>query len=89
MAMVTPAVSVAEARNDFSKIGAAIVESGCSVTVFRYSKPWIVISPASAEGASYEQEANGVLERGEHELAEGRCISLGEFRDKHRGEIDG
>ena len=36
---VTATVSVAEAHNNFSRLGAAVVESGESVTVFRNSKP--------------------------------------------------
>lgn len=78
-AMMTPTVSVADARNNFSKIGAAVVESGVPVTVFRHSKPWLVISPAAqgdsaaddTRDASYERAIERVVERGEREYARG------------------
>lgn len=76
-------VSVAEARNNFSRIGAAVVESGNPVTVFRNSKPWLVISPAAPVQDSYEQDYRAVLERGEAEYAAGAYIGLDEFLAKH------
>lgn len=39
-------VSVSEARENFSKIGMIVENTGESVTVFKNSKPWLVISPA-------------------------------------------
>lgn len=37
--------TVAEARANFSKIAAAVSDSGRPVTVFKNSKPWVVIAP--------------------------------------------
>lgn len=86
---MTYTVSVAEARNNFSKIGSEVVRSGKSVTVFRHSKPWLVISPAKgakaddSETSSYEQELLTMLERGEQELEDGAYVDLAEFMAKH------
>ena len=82
-------VSVAEARNNFSKIGSEVVRSGKSVTVFRHSKPWLVISPAEgaeasdSDGSAYERELNALLERGNKELADGAYVDLAEFMAHH------
>lgn len=43
---MTTTVTVAEARANFSKLSSAVNASGESITVFRNSKPWVVISPA-------------------------------------------
>ncbi len=44
--MAIKTVSAVDARANFSKIGAAVAKTGESVTVFKNSKPWLVISPA-------------------------------------------
>jgi antitoxin Phd len=44
MAMLT--VSASEARANFSKLGDEIARTGRSVTVFKNSKPWLVMMPA-------------------------------------------
>ncbi|MDR1014875.1 MAG: type II toxin-antitoxin system Phd/YefM family antitoxin [Coriobacteriales bacterium] len=51
MAMLT--VSASEARSNFSRLGEEIARSGRPVTVFKNSKPWLVIAPA---GAAEERE---------------------------------
>lgn len=81
-------VSVAEARNNFSKIGSEVVRSGKSVTVFRHSKPWLIISPAegaeaSADSSAYERELNALLERGNKDLEDGAYVDLAEFMARH------
>jgi antitoxin (DNA-binding transcriptional repressor) of toxin-antitoxin stability system len=45
--MATFTVSASEARTNFSKLGEEIARTGKPVTVFKNSKPWLVISPAS------------------------------------------
>lgn len=40
--------TVAETRAHFSKIAAEVSRSGKPVTVFRNSKPWVVIAPISS-----------------------------------------
>lgn len=65
--MVTQTVTVAEARANFSRIGERVNETGQPVTVFRRSKPWLVISPAAgfdepnAETKAAMEEANALL----------------------------
>lgn len=39
-------ISVADTRNHFSKIASEVNATNTPVTVFRNSKPWVVISPA-------------------------------------------
>ncbi len=41
-------VTMSEARTHFSRISAAVNESGESVTVFGYSKPWVEIRPMAS-----------------------------------------
>lgn len=90
MAQTMATVSVAEARNNFSKIGAAVVETGKPVTVFRNSKPWLIISPATQpDDTAYEHEVNAVLERGQTDLAQGRYVELDEFLARHRDDLHG
>lgn len=45
--MTTMTASVRDARNHFSKIANEVNLTGQPVTVFRNSKPWVVISPAA------------------------------------------
>jgi antitoxin (DNA-binding transcriptional repressor) of toxin-antitoxin stability system len=45
-------VSASEARTNFSKLGERIVQTGEAVTVFKNSKPWLVISPAQARSSA-------------------------------------
>jgi len=39
-------VSASEARANFSKLGDEIARTGKPVTVFKNSRPWLVITPA-------------------------------------------
>ena len=43
--MTTMTATAAEARSNFSKIANSVCELGCTVTVFKNSKPWVEISP--------------------------------------------
>jgi PHD/YefM family antitoxin component YafN of YafNO toxin-antitoxin module len=45
MSMLT--VSASKARAEFSRLGEQIARTGQPVTVFKNSKPWLVISPAA------------------------------------------
>ena len=76
-------VSVAEARNNFSRLSSAVVETGEPVTVFRNSRPWVVISPAALPARDYEVEV-GVV-RSSRDIAEGRWMGLDEFLRRSRG----
>jgi prevent-host-death family protein len=45
-------ITASEARANFSKLGDEIVRTGEPVTVFKNSKPWLIITPAKTpEGA--------------------------------------
>jgi antitoxin (DNA-binding transcriptional repressor) of toxin-antitoxin stability system len=44
-------ISASEARANFSKLGEDIVRTGDAVTVFKNSKPWLIISPAARKPA--------------------------------------
>jgi len=43
-------VTASEARAKFSKLGDEIVRTGKPVTVFKNSKPWLVMAPVQIEG---------------------------------------
>lgn len=47
--MASMTASVRDARNNFSKIAKEVNATGQPVTVFRNSRPWVVISPAASE----------------------------------------
>lgn len=55
--MTMNTVSVAEARANFSKIGEAINRTGNPVTVFKHSKPYLVIMPAAYKEPNAETRA--------------------------------
>lgn len=42
--------TVAETRANFSRIAATVNETGRPVTVFRNSRPWVVIAPVGSSG---------------------------------------
>lgn len=53
--------TVAETRANFSRIAATVNETGRPVTVFRNSKPWVVIAPVGASGIPRaDRSAGGV-----------------------------
>jgi prevent-host-death family protein len=47
--MASLTVSASEARANFSKLGEQIAKTGVPVTVFKNSKPWVVIMSATRE----------------------------------------
>lgn len=44
--------TVAETRANFSKIASTVNKTGSPVTVFKNSKPWVMITPVSKEYGS-------------------------------------
>lgn len=46
--MAALTATVAETRANFSKIAASVSETGRPVTVFKNSKPWVVIAPVES-----------------------------------------
>jgi len=55
-------VSASEARANFSKLGDEIARTGKAVTVFKNSKPWLVIAPAQTEDRDTVIDLNGKRE---------------------------
>ena len=64
--MTALTATVAEARNNFSRIADQVNKSGREVVVFRHSKPWVKISPVTAGSgeAEFEDVMEAVIERG-------------------------
>ena len=58
--------TVAEARNNFSRIAEQVNKSGREVVVFRHSKPWVKISPVGADTgeAEFVDIMDSVIARG-------------------------
>ncbi|WP_282191640.1 type II toxin-antitoxin system Phd/YefM family antitoxin [Adlercreutzia caecimuris] len=72
--MTVLTATAAEARTNFSRIASAVSETGERVTVFKNSKPWVVIAPASEVDADYvELVRSGILE-GREQIASGLGI---------------
>ena len=64
--MAALTATVAEARNNFSRIAEQVNKSGCEVVVFRHSRPWVKISPIGADAAEAEfvDVMDSVISRG-------------------------
>lgn len=72
--MAALTATAAEARTNFSRIASAVSETGSRVTVFKNSKPWVVIAPATDADADYiELVRSGIIE-GRAQIADGRGI---------------
>jgi antitoxin Phd len=82
MAMLT--VSASEARANFSKLGEEIARTGKSVTVFKNSKPWLVMAPAGAaerEEVVVDLDGTRELTPDERELLASTDEFVEEYRD--------
>ena len=64
--MAALTATVAEARNNFSRIAEQVNRSGREVIVFRHSKPWVKISPIGTEEteAEFEDVMDAVIAQG-------------------------
>ena len=64
--MTALTATVAEARNNFSRIAEQVNRSGNEVVVFRHSKPWVKISPVGADAgeAEFVDIMDSVIARG-------------------------
>lgn len=72
--MTALTATAAEARTSFSRIATTVSETGNRVTVFKNSKPWVVIAPVDDADADYvELIRSGVVE-GRAQIAQGRGI---------------
>jgi prevent-host-death family protein len=66
--MASMTASAADARANFSRIAGEVARSGVPVTVFKNSRPWVVIQPAvpeipNAATRAAVQEGRGMAER--------------------------
>ena len=76
-------VSASEARASFSKLGEEIARTGKPVTVFKNSKPWLVIAPAQMPGTeeSVDTMRNQDLTDDEKTLLSWSDSFVDEYRD--------
>ncbi len=82
-------VSAAEARANFSKIGAIVNSTGEPVTVFKNSQPWLVISPAKEPTPNEETlQAMRDAEKIISDPNRQRFVSLLEMMDELKREAD-
>ena len=51
-------MDLAEVENNFSKVTTEVNKSGCSVTVLKNNRPWVVIQPASAAREAVDVAVN-------------------------------
>lgn len=82
-------VSAAEARANFSKIGAIVSSTGESVTVFKNSQPWLIISSAKTDVPN--KETLQAMEDAEKIIADSsrqRFTSFTEMMDELKREAD-
>ena len=74
--------TVAEARDNFSRIASFVSDTGSAVTVFRNSKPWVRIAPLAKEGGvdwrdddGYVDVMDELIRKGLDDYESGRCVS--------------
>jgi antitoxin Phd len=79
--VATMTVSASQARAEFSKLGEEIVRTGKAVTVFKNSKPWLVISPAAQPEGGVNMDTNRELTQEEKDLLEWTGDFVEEYRD--------
>lgn len=74
--MVARTASVADARNNFSKLAESVHDTGLPVVVFRHSKPWVKISPIVEEDFSeeYVEAMDAIISEGLAAYEEGRFV---------------
>lgn len=72
--MTVLTATAAEARTNFSRIASAVSETGERVTVFKNSKPWVVIAPADEVDADYVELARSGILEGREQIASGLGI---------------
>ena len=76
-------VTASEARASFSKLGEEIVRTGKPVTVFKNSRPWLVITPAQGneKEAVVDLDGNRELNLEEQKLLSWANGFVDEYRD--------
>ena len=75
-------VTASEARANFSKLGEEIARTGKPVTVFKNSKPWLVITPAENwRDLGVDLSTNRELSQKEQELLVWTNDFVEEYKD--------
>ena len=75
-------VTASEARANFSKLGEEIARTGKPVTVFKNSKPWLVIAPAEkGKDISVDLNAERELSKDEQDLLAWTHDFVEEYKD--------
>ena len=72
--MATLTATAAEARSNFSRIATTVSETGQRVTVFKNSKPWVVIAPAANDDGDYIDLVRAGIIEGREQIAQGHGI---------------
>ena len=74
--MTALTATVAEARNNFSRIAEQVNRSGREVIVFRHSKPWVKISPVTTgdSEAEYVDVMDAIIARGLADYESGNYV---------------
>lgn len=72
--MTALTATAAEARTNFSRIASVVSETGNRVTVFKNSKPWVVIAPAGEADADYIELVRSGIVEGRAQIAAGHGI---------------
>ncbi|MBQ9022157.1 MAG: type II toxin-antitoxin system Phd/YefM family antitoxin [Eggerthellaceae bacterium] len=74
--MASRTASVAEARNNFSKLAESVNETGIPVVVFRHSKPWVKIMPVFEDDYDdeYIEAMDAIIADGLKAYEEGRYV---------------
>ena len=88
---MTPAtVTASEAREKLPQIGSDVVSSGRPVTVYKNSKPWIVISPAAEPPLmlSSERDFWERIARAHDDVSQGRVREAAAIEDDLRSAYD-
>jgi len=76
-------VSASEARSNFAKLGKQVATTGQPITVFKNSKPWLIISPAqsSVENTMIDLDENRGLSKEEQALMASTDKFIEEYHD--------
>ncbi len=72
--MAALTATAAEARTNFSRIASTVSETGNKVTVFKNSRPWVVIAPASDQDADYVELVRSGIAEGRSQIESGAGI---------------
>ena len=72
--MAALTATAAEARSNFSRIASMVCETGDRVTIFRNSKPWVVIAPADETSSDYVELVRSGIREARSQIDDGQGI---------------